>query len=102
MSDRPTVEPRDDGEVRVGVHGHRRSDGREERHVVGRVRIGGASAQVETFGVGQRNDRITLGPAPEETSIGLAGEATLLLPPPGGHHMVEAEPLGERCDKGSR
>ncbi len=87
---------------RVGVQGVRMPHRGEDRYVVDAVRVDVAVGQVD--GVGRRPlpDLVPLAASPREPphQPSRVGPVDLLVP--GGHHVVEVERPGQRCDQVER
>ncbi len=75
VADLPAPGAGDVAQSRVRVDRHGRADHRQHRHVVHRVGVGGAAAQVQALADGQRPHRVRLGRAVQDVADEPAGVA---------------------------
>ena len=95
---RPAPGRGDQGQRGIGVHGVRRADAGEQRHVEDAVAAGVAVGQVDPVLVGPGAHGAQLAGAPDEALVEAAGVAAVLDLVRGRDEIVEAQGLGERGD----
>ena len=100
VHDRPAPGDGVDGEPRVGVHGGRAADGRQQRQVVDRVGVGEALGEVDVLAGRPLLDRRELAARPDEVARDRAVEPAVLVDRVArGDDVVEAQLVGERLDE---